>query len=339
MGKERSMNKITNNSIILKIFTYFFLLLLIHTTYFMLHGVSAQAINLSISPPLVELLIKPGKSVLVAYTVINNGDPVVISSHVSTFAPKDKLGNIQLEQELLGPVRFNLENSNTALEKSVYLPTSDKQQFLLKIRVPDNAPTGDYYYTFYVKTDSGALFTGQNVSKSTATIGSNILISVSNSGKLESKAHISHFDLVGNKGITIFGKKYHFVESFSKIPFKLVIENKGNNLIKPNGEIVVSGPLGILSKHKVTPLNILAKSSRQIPATPSAELNKEASLTINGFFLGTHRLGATIDFGPGSSQIYASTSFIGIPSKLILGLIVALIVGGVIVAKLSKKID
>ncbi len=298
----------------------------------------SQAVNLSISPPLVELLIKPGKSVLVAYTVVNNGDPVVLKPNVSTFMPSGITGNISLKQDILGPVRFGLDNADVSLGKGIFLKSNENQQFLLKIRVPQNAPEGDYYYTFYVQTDPGALFTGQNISKSSATIGSNILISVSNTGQTQSKGEISSFKLDPMATLFVFGKRLSIVESSTLLPFTLIVQNSGENVIKPIGEMTLRGPLGTLSKHKVTPVNILAKSSRIIPATPSASINSDGnnSFTLKGFFIGKHTLNTTLTFGPGSAPTYASVDFIGVPIRLLLALAIGFIIAWVIAAKLRS---
>ena len=305
--------------------------------FFCVPSTHAQTVNLSITPPLIELMIKPGKSILVAYTVVNQGDPVILSPQVSSFVPQGQTGNIRLVNELLGPVRFNLENADITLAKSVFLKTGDKQQFLLKMRVPDNAPEGDYYYTFFVKADPGPLFTGQNVSKSTATVGSNILVTVSATGRVEAKGAIAHFDLEDSAKFKLFGRKYNIIESTSVLPIKMIVQNNGSNLIKPDGEIILRGPLGVLSRHKITPVNILTQSSRLVPATPSAQVKTPSSFALKGFFIGEHKLGTTITFGPGSSPVYASASFIAIPIKLISVLVVSLAVTFAIIVRMRAR--
>ncbi|MBI3379542.1 hypothetical protein HY029_02165, partial [Candidatus Gottesmanbacteria bacterium] len=43
----------------------------------------AQSLSLSISPPLLEVMIKPGKSITQVYKLTNNGEPIVITTNVS----------------------------------------------------------------------------------------------------------------------------------------------------------------------------------------------------------------------------------------------------------------
>ena len=80
-------------------------------------GAYAQQFSFSVSPPLVELTTKPGKSVLIAYTVTNGGDPTVISADIRPFKPLGITGDVQLGDDLEGPIRFSLDNSNIQLGK------------------------------------------------------------------------------------------------------------------------------------------------------------------------------------------------------------------------------
>ena len=108
----------------------------------------SQGLKLSITPPLLELTIKPGKSVVIAYTVSNLEDPTVLTSFVRPFVPTGVHGAFTIADEFSGPVRFSLENSNIALEAPFFLKSNQGQQLLLKIRVPEGTPEGDYYYNF-----------------------------------------------------------------------------------------------------------------------------------------------------------------------------------------------
>ena len=317
-------------------------ILVLHTIYFIFHAVHAQSVSLSLTPPLVELLIKPGKTVVIPYTVTNTGDPVVVVPNVTSFSPKGIMGSVSLRREIVGPVRFNLDNSDITFENGVFLKTGARRKFLLKIRVPENAPSGDYYYTFYIKTDPGPLFTGKSISKSTVVVGSNILITISKTYTTENKGSISSFDLENSVKLTIFGHRYNIVDSLSAIPFSMIVKNNGHNYIKPHGEILVRGPLGTVSKHTIIPVNILAGSSRIVPATPTVSpdctnhtrlCNVPHSFILKGFFIGKQSLGATILFAPGASPAYASTSFIAIPYRLMVVIIIIFIVLNVLVVR------
>jgi len=317
------------------ILTAIFLLLTAH--------VFAQKITLSISPPLIELFIKPGKSVLIAYNIRNLGDPAILSIKLQSFEPKDNLGNIKLndnsgEVHPQGPVRFDLDNSNIALGTSFFLKTRQTQQILLRIRIPEGTPEGDYYYTLLAETKAIPHRDGTSASRAKATIGSNILITVTKTGKVDVKGKIALFNTL-KKNLKIF-------DSNEKIPVVLIIENKGKNLIKPQGEIVLRGSFGEQAKYEIIPRNILSESQRLIQASPSASINCQnskkqvclfpTSLILSGFFIGRYTLSTTVTFGNGTPNLYATTSFIALPYKLILAIIFSLSIGVLIIRKVNS---
>lgn len=322
----------------LKIVKFLLILLTFHFSLltFNLREVNAQQITLSLSPPIVELFIKPGKSVLVAYNLENLGDPTILSVKVLPFSPIDNYGGIKIKDEFEGPIRFSLDNSDLQLEQPFFLKTRDRKQLLLRIRTPEGTPEGDYYYTLLVETKPTTTTQGESISAAKATIGSNILVTVTESGRVDIKGKIALFDVLPRYQFKIFGKTLKIFESNDKIPIVLILENQGKNLIKPQGEIILLGNFGEKAKYELLPQNILAQSQRLIQATPSAEIDCEnnprqkpclfqTSLILSGFFLGKYRLSATVNFGQGTPNIFAYTRFYAVPLKFIIGLFLSIV--------------
>lgn len=308
----------------------FFIIFSLYTLYYILNTpVLAQQVSLSISPPLLEVLIKPGKSIMVAYNLVNSGDPVNINVKMASFEPKDNIGNVRIKDQIEGPIRFNLDNSDIELNTPFFLKSSSTQQLLLRIRVPENIKNGDYYYTLLAETVPSASIEGIGSAQAKATIGANILITVTDSGVVEVKPSVTLFS---TRGGLAFGQDLKIFDSFDNIPVVLIIENKGKNLIKPQGEITLRGSFGLTSKYDIVSKNILSESQRLVEATPSADINCKgqacltpASLVVSGFFVGLYHLSANIGFGENSPQIFATTSFFAFPFKLLFGLIIVII--------------
>ncbi len=298
--------------------------------------VSAQQVSLAISPPLVEVFIKPGKSIMIAYQLENLADPTILKTKVLPFVPYDDLGNIKIKEEFEGPIRFSLDNSDISLGQPFFLKTKDSQQLLLRIRVPEGAPEGDYYYTLLAETLPPAAVEGVSSSQAKATIGSNILITVNSSGKVDIKAKIALFDVLSRYKLNFLGRVLKVFDSNDKIPVVLIIQNKGKSLIKPQGEITLQGNFREKAQFEILPQNILAQSQRMVLATPSAEIETKlpSSLVLTGFFIGSYRLSTTVNFGDGSPSLFVSTSFIALPFRFI----AAGILGFLIILLIIKKI-
>lgn len=320
----------------------FCLILILYTLYFILNTpVSAQQVSLSITPPLLELVIKPGKSIMVAYTLKNAGDPTILTSRLVNFEPKDNLGNIRLKEDLRGPIRFELDNADLQLERPFFLKTGASQQLLLRIRAPVGAPSGDYYYTLLAVTTPQNNAEGITIPRAKVTIGSNILVTITDSGVVEVKPKIVLFDLL-NK-VSIFGRKINLYDSFDRIPLVLIIGNRGKNLIKPEGEINLTGNFGEKLTYQIVPKNILAESERLVEATPSSQLatnhQKPVTLIISGFFIGLYRISSQIAYGENSPNTFAHVSFFAFPFKLLSVLIVVIVITVYLIKRYLKKED
>jgi hypothetical protein len=296
----------------------------------------AQNVSLSLTPPLIQLVIKPGKSVLIAYTLKNSGDPAIISSHVVPFKPVGQKGQIQIDQQMEGPVRFSLDNSNITLDQSFFLNSRQSQQLLLKIRIPEGTPIGDYYYTF-IATSEPPQGSGTNNAGAKVTIGSNILITVSSDGFTEAKGSIPELSVISPYSFRFLGKIYKIFESTDTIPIRLVIRNEGSNLVQPEGTLILKGNFGEKAHYDVLNQNILSHSERLIQASGGAQIDCEdnpkayycksdTSLLLKGFFLGKYHLSTSLTFGEGTQTLFAATSFYAFPIKYTIGILLAIII-------------
>lgn len=312
-------------------------------------GVSlAQQVSLAISPPLLELFIKPGKSIMVAYKLENHGDPTFLNLKILPFEAKDNLGNIRIKPDFEGPVRFSLDNADLTFDQPFFLKTNNSQQILLRIRIPENITDGDYYYTLLAETIPPTSSEGVGSARAKATIGSNILVTISNSGNIEVKPKITIFSTKG--GFELL-KNVKFFDSQDKISTILTVANKGKNIIKPEGQITLKGNLGTSATYDIISKNILAESERMVEArllvpehsdggqaTPSAEIDQTppASLVLSGFFIGKYSLSTQIRFGENSPTIFGSTMFYAFPFKIMGGVILTILIV-ILVIKRDKE--
>lgn len=298
----------------------------------------AQKISLSITPPIIELLIKPGKSVVIAYTVSNLGDPTVIKSYVRPFTAYGNYGDLTISTEFEGPIRFNFENSNIGLDQPFFLESKQGQQLLLKIRVPDGTPEGDYYYSLLAENQPGRLVEGSSVPQTQAVIGAHILITVSESGVRDIQPVIRQFSVKPRYDISIFGRRLLLFESSDTIPVRLVVENQGNNMITPEGKITLNGTLEKNKEFTILPEHILSNTARLLHATPSAQIkDRTISLQIEGFHIGKYTLTSNVNFTGSKNPIRATVSFYALPIKLAFAVLIAIITGVLIIIKMRPR--
>ncbi len=327
------------NSKFKSLFTFYFLLSFLTFAFLLLtFPIHAQQVSLSISPPLLELFIKPGKAIMVAYKLENLGDPTFLNLKILPFEAKDNLGNIRIKSEFEGPVRFSLDNADLTLDQPFFLKTNDSQQILLRIRIPENITDGDYYYSLLAETSPPTASEGIDSARAKATIGSNILVTISNSGNIDIKPKISLFSIRG--GLTL-GQNIKVFDSLDQIPVVLTVVNKGKNMMKPEGQISLKGNFGETAKYDIISKNILAESERLLEATPSADLSSEiyppSSLILSGFFIGKYNLSTQIKFGENSPTIFASTVFYAFPFKIMGGILIAVFIIIIIIRRRKEE--
>lgn len=324
MRKPRSQTKKNKH------LTFFLILSLVTCHMFLVNNVFAQQVTLSISPPILQAKIKPSKSILIAYTIANQGDPVILDSKILPFKAAGPDGNLAHQASLEGPVEFRLDNARIKLGESFFLKSNATEQLLLRITIPPNCPEGDYYYTLFVSSQASKTTEGAVAPVSTASVGSNILLTVTNTGQTENKARISFFKTIGGWNIPFLSKNSAVFESSSPVPVRLTVENSGKNMFSAQGNITLEGAMGANAKYDLVPQNILAGSQRNLSASQSASLDcqtnnsdcpKNYTLLLKEFFIGKYTLNASLQLSDGSQQLNASTTFWAIPIKLILGLI------------------
>ena len=306
------------------------------------HPVNAQQISLSLSPPLVEIMVKPGKGALIAYDLKNVGDPTAVETLVRPFTAGAENGTIDIQPEFSEPVIFTLENSEIELGDAVFLKSNQQQQYLLRISIPDDCPEGDYYYSFLVRTQPQPGIEGRNSTLAQGTIGANLLITVTGTGVTDTKGGISLFNVMSRFKLNFFGKTIRLFDSGDPVPVILTVRNRGRNLVKAEGTITLSGAFGTRADYEVAPRNILSQAQRTLEATPSADLDfrqwgQKPTLLIDGFHIGRYRLDANLVFGDNLYADSAAADFIALPLKFGLGLLAAVFISLLVIRRMRYK--
>ncbi len=234
--------------------------------------VSAQAINLSITPPLFEVMIAPGKEIKQVFTITNDGGDVILIPKILYFIPDSTDGTVELTDEVAPDwVKFN--------QDAFSLKNGNRTDFTVTINPPEGTEETDHFLTLIIETTVPTDVLGQASTFYKTIIGSNILVTVSKDGNPKKSAEIIEFTAP------------KLIDSFlNPIPYTLVLRNNGNSFWKPNGKII-SGDETL----KLANLNILSGSNRNLLCLKDENLD-ECKATHN-IFLGkiTHKLEFQMD--------------------------------------------
>lgn len=293
-----------------KVRNFIFIAILLSLCALFSSRANAQEISLSISPPLLEVMIQPGKQISQAYVLSNLGADTVISPKITFFKPADEFGNISvLEDYALEPQNapswFSLTKPSLSFGDKFALRAETNQELVLTISPPYDAPEGDYYLTMIFETNPEGQI-GSTDSTAKVKIGTNILLTVSKDGRPYKKARIAEFSAP------------KIIDSLAKIIYTVKIENISNSFFKPNGKIIVDPLIGSEQTLNLAPLNTLASSTRQIFCIKDENL-MECKLE-NKVYLGTYK--AVLEFTlDESGEIYkGETLTFAFPFSIILAL-------------------
>ncbi len=278
------MSKILKFSIIKNSFQIVIVLLIGFALIASPQKVYGQTLSLSLWPPLFEAMIQPGRTVSQAYQLTNNSDhALVITPQIFVFEPVGENGQVRITA--LPPSANRNPSPSFSFSSGEFfgqpfaLAVGQTRNLVLKTVVPADNPEKDYYYTLLFSTAEEPLPAQRKEDHGqTATvtqIGSNILLTVSQLGKPVLLGRITGFSAP------------IIIDSFSAVNFEVVLENWGNTLWKPFGQISVSGLLGQKGQVRLWEQNVLANSSRRLqiepyrPRLPIGPFKAELNFTLN----------------------------------------------------------
>jgi len=294
----------------------------------------AQSLSLSIWPPLLEVMIRPGKSITQVYKLTNEGETdLVMTSSIVPFEPADEFGNIQLVPSPypLVPISWlSFQNADLQLGQKFLLKAGQAQQVVLAVKAPTNAKEDDYYLTLLFETQAFSLDEGLSKTQAQAKIGTNLLLTVSETGEPPRRAEIIQFDI---RYLILDIGEIKIIDSFTQPQFVLKIKNIGRSLFKPIGTITTTGWLGQKYFLNLLPENILTKSTRQIACESNAE--SKTCLLPSKFLFGPYETKVEFGLDKVSADYSAKITFIALPLKLIL--VVLLLIILIMIVKLVQN--
>jgi len=214
--------------------------------------------TLTVTPPLSEIIIKPGKTITQAFTIKNEGGvDLEVTPSIVDFSPDGKTGApIVLPNNANFPFA-SLENLDKKMNTPFKLKAGTSDQLVVHITIPEKAEEKEYYQTLIFKTQPLGLNSLDNTrSISNAWIGVHMLISVSNTG-----------EQLGN--LTTHSFEYpKVIDMFSPLVLKLTAKNTGKNYVKAQGDIKISNMMNdVVKVLPILPENVLAQSVRELHAS------------------------------------------------------------------------
>lgn len=284
---------------------------------------SAQVTELTISPPVSYIQIKPGSKARHTVTVQNTGDQTVqVSTSIVDFKPSPKDGLPVLAQTNSFP--YLDENSKSF--PVLTIKPQERAQLTLQFTVPQFSPQKEYPLTILFSTQPTDMLQDASQAQVQNTVGSNLIVLVSSQNDLEQKLIISDFAIP------------KIVDSFNPLSISPVVKNELVSASIASGSATLKNAFGkTVAEYTIYPDVILGQSERRLRFTKISNLDNIETLDAKPFaydpviLFGPYTL--FIQFTPTTSIPYSATfayTFFALP--LLLLLILVLIVVFTIIA-------
>jgi hypothetical protein len=288
--------------------------------------------HLTISPPIIEAVIKPGKTITQVYNIENKGNKTQMYADIIPFYPKGEKGNVQIDHLFLNPFTypnleesqyrylrwFSLQNANLELREPFTLQKDEKKQLVLKIRIPTDAKQKEYLSSLIVRSYPSLKLEEEQISSS-GIIASNILMSISDTASWTKKGE-SDLQLANSICIPKTNICLPILDSFQIPEFKIRIKNQSKYHFKTKGNLIIKNIFGNeIDRKKLLPLNVLPNSTREINCIQEGKKIPCKSRSLN---FGIYKAELETDL---SSMENAQIHFVVLPFIVIAAALIALI--------------
>jgi len=160
---------------------------------------AAQTSALTISPPVIEVLLAPNKKVVHAFEISNQGESSDFIANLHNFTPTDNIGHGTVSPTPLDPTSvpliLRLANSDRQLRVPFSLPSGASTQLVLEVESATFDLSVDSYLALVVSPKTNDVTPQNSTSQTIPGLASLILVTLTPDGNLPIKLNIEDFDL------------------------------------------------------------------------------------------------------------------------------------------------
>ena len=283
-------------------------------------SIHAQGYSISVSPHTYHVIMKPGARATLPLEATNSGDPLIIQFNPYIV----KIGDTTTTPTLVPYYSDNpnlpiitLGDTNASIRLPFLINTQDSIEADITISVPKKTPMGDYFFALVAETDQSDRFQSSSTIALKAGTAARIVVSVSDSGKLDTGGNVVQYDVSPRVEFPFFGNDMVIVTRPSDMHLTMTLVNTGTNVTQAQGTMGVN-----LQTYSIPPTLLMAGEQRTFTFTDEL---KEARL-------GKVHAQVAIYFDANPNPIHTDVTFYILPAPLLMG------VGGMVLIGLVMYI-
>lgn len=275
--------------------------------------------GLTISPPIVEVTVEPGKILKQTVRISNpTGNLIEFYPRVMDFGAKGESGEPAFFEPTDETRKFSLAKWVTFNQSKIALVKDQIIEFNYTINVPQDAEPGGHYGVVFFASEPPKSNTSSSQVSLGSMIGSLVLVRVP--GEIVEKGFIESFNPLKNISVN------------NKNGFSTTLSNEGNVHFKPNGEITIKS----LSGRKLEIIKFNEQNGNVLPDSIRRFQNKWDPKTWK---IGRFTAELKLTYGEGEKQLFQTVSFWMVPwwLLLILSVLALSLITGLIIKKSKNK--
>ncbi len=300
-------------------------------------SINAAGYGISLTPPLLRVNIKPGKSITQVFTISNlSGEDKLLVARIVPFSQSDEQGNpsIDLKSTPSWLNYFSLANTNIKLGSPFTIKANSSEQLILTLSTPASAILRDLYATLLISTYSNVAVLNYQGSQVSATIGANLLITIHSD--INPPTILKIKGLVPQSGSFFKIGRYYFADNITPITFSASVKNDGNYTSETRGIFRVTNNHDVpVYLDGILPVYVISNTQRTLVNIDGRNFSFTPNLSQIGFYKAVLQINTENSHAENASDIFF------FPFKILSGLIFASIFLSVIIrtTKMKSSVD
>ena len=271
----------------------------------------AQSYSISLSPHTYHVIIKPGTSATMPLELTNSGNPLIIQLNPYIVQNTDTTAMPKLipyYSDNPNLPTITLGDSGQPISSPFLINTRDSIEADITVNVPKETPVGDYALAIVAQAEQPDGFQSSSVIRLQGGTAARIIVSVSETGRLDTRGDVVQFDVSPSIKIPFLGKYVTIVTRPHDMKLTMTVINTGMNVTRAYGTI-----------HESEIPSTLLMSGEQRTLTFTNEFRDR--------WFGKVNTQAVVYFDTNPNPILTDVTFYIIPTPLLLGMIGMLLIG------------
>ena len=284
---------------------------------FAIGNANAQELSVSLDPPILQIEASPPSLIKNPISIINQADQsVTYSIFLLPFKAKSSNnGEIEFDSSQISEYKNIFDNVKISDENKsitqITLAPKQKKDLILSIRIPENEPARDYYFSVIFISEAGKVRDQNSLVGTRGGIGTNVLLSIG--PKSPTQGRIEEFSA------PIFVTR-------GPVRFRLNVVNQSKHYISPEGNILIKNIFGqTVGNINLPSTNILENSGRFIGSEDNLSSTEPRLVWNEKFLLGIYKADLTLALSSDGPIINKSIRFFAFPLEAALGIVLTLV--------------